>query len=221
MTEKAVLIIEAENTFPFPMETLESANFTVLTKTPLRQIHPEYSTHQYDMVLYNCTSLNGIQLSWLLPLAQKNPETQFLVLAQQISIHAYRAVAQMANIITLQMPCISAQIESLIKELSQYKATSQPIKYPRFITDEPVRMVVMDTGLLIPTRMLNYSTSGAFLDYKGISLRVGYKLKVNLVNQENPPSKNGLQLNAKVVWVRDNEMRSTEIRGVGVQFTDF
>lgn len=221
MDKKKALLIESEDTLPFPMESLPISELSIVERATIEQMHKTYSTEVYDIVLCNMTKLNDSQLTWLQPLVQRNPHTQFLVLAQQISISAYRQMALHSHIITLQQPCARGLIENLIKELIlRNKAGNDHRSFPRFITDEPVRMIVMDTGLLIPTRMLNYSSGGAFLEYKGISLKVGYQLKVNFIKQDTPKDKSGLQLDARVVWVRDGDGRSKTVRGVGVQFAD-
>jgi len=220
MFDKNALVIQAEYVEPFPEDLLATLGFTVTTKVYLHEVSAGYRTDLYDIVLYSCDVLNENQLSWLLPLAQTNHNSQFLILARQISIHAYRQVSMMNNFVTMQTPCSELLLKGVIGELLSHKTVDDQKKFPRFITDEPVRMVVMETGLLIPTRMRNYSMSGAYLEYKGISLRVGHTLKVNLVNQENAKQKNSLQLNAKVVWVREDSGRSGSSSGVGVQFLD-
>jgi len=221
MRKPSALIIEIEHISPFPEELFKSLNFLEIHKQFLHQIHSLYKTNEHQIIFYHCESLNEEQLNWLLPLAQNNPRSQFLILAQQISIHAYRHVSVMNNLVTLQTPCSDSLLEKVIHETLNQGTLQEQKKFPRFITNEPVRMVVMETGLLIPTRMRNYSMTGAYLEYKGISLRVGHTLKVNMINQENPPSRNSLQLDARVVWVRQEEGRSGKNSGIGIQFLDF
>lgn len=220
MKKHSALIIEVERLTPFPQELWRSLSLFEQKKIYLHQVTPQFKTEEHDIVMYYCESLNEEQLNWLLPLAQNNTASQFLILAQQISIHAYRHVSAMDNLVTLQTPCSNTLFQQVIEEVLSGAYIKEQKKFPRFITNEPVRMVVMETGLLIPTRMRNYSTSGAFLEYKGISLRVGHNLKVNMINQENPPSRNSLQLDARVVWVREEEGRSGKTNGVGIRFLD-
>ena len=61
---------------------------------------------------------------------------------------------------------------------------------------------------------------GAYLEYKGISLRVGHTLKVNLMNQENISAKKALQLDARVVWVKQEIGRKGRACGIGIQFLE-
>lgn len=185
----------------------------------LRDVTSGFKTDMFSFVLYSCDCVNERQLRWILPFARKNPKSQFIILTEQISIHAYKQVSDMGNIITLQVPLGEQVIKGMIKQLVQDSSLISAQRFPRFITDEPVRMVVMETGLLIPSRMKNYSASGAFIEYRGMHLRVGHTLKVNLPNQEHPPTKKSLQLDGKVVWVRSGEAHSGASSGIGVQFT--
>ncbi len=219
MLTKNALIIEVENGATFPEYFLDMFQFQEVNKMYLRDVTSGVRTDKYDFVLYSCDCVNERQLRWIMPFANKNPKSQFIILTEQISIHAYKQVTEMGNIITLQVPLGDQVIRGMIKQLLHDSSLVATQRFPRFITDEPVRMVVMETGLLIPSRMKNYSASGAFIEYKGMHLRVGHTLKVNLPNQEHPPTKKSLQLDGKVVWVRSGEAHSGASTGIGVQFT--
>ncbi len=215
-----VLIIEAEHTGPIPEDLLLSLNFSNVKKILFSEVHTAFETVGYDIILFHCENLNEQQLQWLLPLSRKSQHSQFLILSHQISIHAYRNVATMNNLITIQMPSTNQLIQKVLNEFLSGTILNDQTKFPRFITDEPVRMIVMETGLLIPTRMRNYSMGGAYLEYKGISLRVGHTLKVNLMNQENISAKKVLQLDARVVWVKQEPGRKGRACGIGIQFLE-
>ncbi len=220
MSSNQILIIEIEHLETFPEGTLNAMKFPNVKKVFLRELHSGFSIQEYAVVIFHCESLNERHLGWLLPFAQRCKNSQFLILSKKISIHAYRNVSMMKNLIAVQIPCSDELLLRLVQQIGNEISVPEQNKFPRFITDEPVRMVVMETGLLIPTRMKNYSTSGAYLEYKGISLRVGHNLKVNLINQENPPSKKSLQLNARVVWVKEENRRSGRTSGIGIQFIE-
>lgn len=219
MLTKTALIIEVENSPVFPEYFLDMFQFQSVQKMLLRNVTSGFKTDAFSFVLYSCECVNERQLRWILPFAHKNPKSQFIILTQQISIHAYKQVTEMGNIITLQVPLGDQLIRGMINQLIADSSLVATQRFPRFITDEPVRMVVMETGLLIPSRMKNYSASGAFIEYKGIHLRVGHTLKVNLPKQEHPPTKKSLQLDGRVVWVRSGEAHSGASSGIGVQFT--
>lgn len=223
--EKAVrtaLIIDVlADRHPLIEAGLYAVGVDEIRKISFRDLSGNKAKESGDLVIVNCEFLNGEQLGGLLVYAKNNKRSQFLVLAQQISIHAYRRVAEMSNVITLQMPCDPTIYEGLLKEMIKGMDLANTQRFPRFVTDEPARMMVMETGLLIPTRMRNYSVGGAFLEYRGISLRVGHSLDINLLRQEDPPSKNRLRMSAKVIWIRNGETRLSSSRGVGVQFFDF
>lgn len=218
MLAKNALLIEVEHSIQFPEYFLDMFQFQHVKRMFLRDVTSSFTTDPFEFVLYSCECVNERQLRWLLPFARRNPKSQFIILTEQISIHAYKQVADMGNIITLQLPLGDQVIRGMINQLVQDNLLLATQRFPRFITDEPVRMVVMETGLLIPSRMKNYSASGAFIEYKGMHLRVGHTLKVNLPNQEHPPTKKSLQLDGKVVWIRGSGAHSGASVGIGVQF---
>lgn len=221
MMNKSALIIDTQNSAELLQETLRNLGFKRIIKINLKSLIDGFNIEAYDFIFYNCDGLNEKHLHLILTLAKKQNKNHFIILAKQISVYAYRQVAFMKNIMALQAPHSLNLLPNIMTELIH--SDSFPMqRFPRFVTDEPVRVVVMQTGLLIPTRMLNYSVGGALFDYNGISLRVGHDLKVNLINQENPPAKNGLQLDARVVWVnvKKDEEKMESARGVGVQFND-
>lgn len=220
MLKKSALILEVERGTQVPERFLNLIQFEYVQKMYLRDIPSDFRSVLFDFAIYACECINEDQLRWILPLAHRNPRTQYLILTNQISIHAYRKVAVMENVMILQLPMSDEVVIGIVNQLSKDNSIETKQRFPRFITDEPVRMVVMETGLLIPSRMKNYSMSGAYIEYKGINLRVGHNLKVNLPNQENPESKKSLQLNGKVVWVRLDETRSGTTAGIGVQFAE-
>ena len=221
MQNKKALVIEVERMPRFPELFLDLFQFEAVRQIYLRDVTSSLNTDMYDFVLYSCDCVNERQLRWILPFANRNPKSQFVILTHQISIHAYQQVAEMGNLITLQLPLGEEIMKAMIKQMVNDESVIANQRFPRFITDEPVRMVVMETGLLIPSRMKNYSVSGAFIEYKGIHLRVGHTLKVNMPKQENPSTKKKLQLDGRIVWVRGGEGKVGASNGIGVQFTRF
>jgi Tfp pilus assembly protein PilZ len=221
MQKKTILIIEVDKGTPVPEHFLNLFQFEKIDRILLRNITPDFKTDIYDFVLYACDCIDEKQLHWLLPMARRTARTQYLILTEQVSIHAYRQVAIMENIITLQLPLSDDLLRAMVNQLGKDKSMASNQRLPRFITDEPVRMVVMETGLLIPSRMKNYSVTGAFIEYKGINLRVGHNLKVNMHKQEDPESKKPLQLDGRVVWIRSDEARTGASVGIGVQFSNW
>lgn len=228
MVKKSFLIVESLCQAPRNLENLlESIGFGEGQRMALRDLNLNGALVLPNVVFYSCRYLNETQVEWVLNVSSRYKSTQFVVLAQQISIYAYQRVSKMMNMVAVQVPCDEKIFEKVVREVAA-QDLEKLIRFPRFITDEPARIVVMDTGLLIPTRMKNYSVGGAFLEYKGISLKVGHKLKVNLLNQEAPkvikssPSSlaQQLQMNGRVVWIRDGDPALKALRGVGVQFVD-
>ena len=174
----------------------------------------------YDLIIISCNKLNENFMNHLLHFSAKKQNTQFLVISKQISIYAYRQVGAMKNIVVLQSPFNFSLFDSVLKQTLDKETLSTRTQFPRFLTDEPARLIVMETGLFVPTRMRNYSPGGAFLEYKGISVRVGQNVKLNLTNQEEKLAKSYWQLTAQVIWTRDGESRTSSARGLGVKFQE-
>lgn len=221
MTNKTALLIQVDRGAEFPELISDLFKFEFIQKVYLRDITSEFNADVFDFILYACDCVNERQLRWILPLAKRSPNSQFLILTDQISLHAYRQVASMENVITLQMPVDQNVVKSMIDQFKVLSSVKDSQRFPRFITNEPVRMVVMETGLLIPSTMKNYSVNGAYIEYKGIHLRVGHNLKVNLPKQENPLSKKPMQLDGRVVWVREANNNAGSSSGIGVQFSSW
>lgn len=181
------------------------------------------SLKRYRLIIFDCDNLGERELSELLQVSElletSHTDGQILVLAEQISIAAYRQVSRMKNMITLQKPFSMTIFRSVLGRLSGYGG-AEAASFPRFITDEPVRMVVLKTGLLIPTRMKNYSAGGAFLEYRGISLKVGDTIQLNLGNRESMQKAHGYQLRARVIWIQEGDGPRSASRGVGIQFLE-
>ncbi|MBL7671194.1 MAG: PilZ domain-containing protein [Bdellovibrionaceae bacterium] len=220
MKENRVIIVDTldESTDHF-IESLHEAGATHIETLLARDLLQRDHIHTANLFLLNCGNLSEAMMSGLLVFAGKNPTSQVLVLAHGISFYAYRQVAAMKNIFILQRPFDPTIFDSLAKKMLSKQSTDL-VRHSRFVTNEPARMMVMETGLLIATRMRNYSVGGAFLEYKGISLRVGHNLHLSLLNQESFDSKDRFQLNARVRWIRDGDNPLSSARGIGVQFID-
>lgn len=184
------------------------------------RLHERDTKLHYDLVIFNCDHLSETLTNHLLHFASRVVNTQVLLLARQISVYAYRQVGNMTNVLALQVPFEYGLFEEVVRHQLAGGETEGKVRFPRFVTNEPARMVVMDTGILITTRMRNYSVGGAFLEYKGISIRVGQNVQLSLGQQQDVKLvKSHWQLGAKIVWIRDGVHAGTS-RGVGVKFND-
>lgn len=138
-----------------------------------------------------------------------------LLMANQIPVAAYQQLAELRRILVLQTPLSPQVLHSLLNRALSGELLGQDC-LPRFLTDEPVRVIDTRTGLLLQTRMLNYSPTGAFLEYRGISVKIGARLKLEFVNDRHGYAER-LRYEAKVIWIKGGH--GTEgCRGVGVQF---
>ncbi|MBL7545758.1 MAG: PilZ domain-containing protein [Bdellovibrionaceae bacterium] len=183
------------------------------------RLHERDQKIHYDLVIFCCEHLTEALTNHLLHFASRLTKTQVLLLARQISVYAYRQVGLMRNVLALQTPFEYSLYEEVIRHQLADLTSDISVRFPRFVTNEPARMVVMDTGILITTRMRNYSTGGAFLEYKGISIRVGQSVQLSLGQQEVKQAKDFWQLGAKVIWIREG-LRTGTSQGVGVKFND-
>lgn len=141
-------------------------------------------------------------------------QAPILLAGKQIPVACYQQLAELRRILVVQSPLSPEAIESLLN-----KALSGEIleagSLPRFLTNQPVRVIDTKTGLMIKTRMRNYSPTGAFLEYTGISMRIGSRLKLEFVNDRL--GSDDVRYEAKVIWIKSGF--GTEVcRGVGVQF---
>jgi len=174
---------------------------------------------QFDFILFDCDWLDKSEVQFLQQLNTITIDTPIVVMARQITIYSYGQVHEMKNIVTMQMPCEPQVFLAVVERVLQ-KENVKPDVCPRFITNMAVRIVVLENGLYLPTRLRNYSATGAFLEYHGISLKVGDRIQINLGRTQEQTKKNdSLLKNAKVVWIREGESSRSPARGVGVQFT--
>jgi Tfp pilus assembly protein PilZ len=171
----------------------------------------------FDGCIFDCRHLDKGEVDFIRHLSSVVSDLPILILADQITIYSYNAVDQLENTVTLQKPFDSRIFESLLEKTASGK-DFKPKVCPRFITDEEVRTLQMRTGLLIPTRMRNYSSGGAFLEYHGISLEVGDEIQISLKSAQLKNAKGSFQVKAKVVWIREGDHSRSAARGVGVQF---
>jgi len=175
------------------------------------------STESESMIV-DCNVLQHKGFEKILQLRKSLHVRSTLVLAKQIPIETYRNLFYLPNIAALQKPFPMQTFDSVFNRLD----TNQPVlptRFPRFDTDEAVRFVELRSGLLIPSRMKNYSVGGAFLEYRGVSLQPGDKIQLGFAPNEFVLPKNSIQLKARVIWVRSTSKDMSD-RGVGVQFLE-
>lgn len=170
------------------------------------------------LVILDCNTMRTETLQQLWSLSRNSPQTKILIAAQEIPVSVYRQIVYLQSTFTLQKPYTD---EKFLEVLNKVETNQElkPTRFPRFITDQPVRICVLGSGLLIPTRMRNYSGGGAFLEYRGINLKVGDKLQIGFGADFVRP-KEREQLKAKVIWIRTNDNPTSPDRGVGIQFIE-
>lgn len=217
--KRVLVMLSGEETYLDELKTSFIANDVQLVDyLETHRLHERDTKIHYDLVIFNCTHLSESLTNHILHFASRVRNTQVLLLARQISVYAYRQVGQMRNVLALQVPFEYSLLEEVIRQQLAGSSSEAIFRFPRFVTNEPARMVVMDTGILVSTRMRNYSVGGAFLEYKGISVRVGQNVQLSLGQQEAKQASAHWQLGAKIIWIRDEGSKAGVARGVGVKF---
>lgn len=138
-----------------------------------------------------------------------------LIATKQLAVPAYQELSEVRGLVIVQEPFGTNALPGLIEKALQGKLLTRQCA-PRFLTNEPVRVLDQKTGLILQSRMLNYSPTGAFLQYAGISLRVGSRLRLDFESTGDMRTKQH-SFDAKVIWIKDATTGGKE-RGVGVQF---
>lgn len=172
---------------------------------------------KFSAIIFGCHNFDKRELVTVKNLSEECGHLPVLVLSEQISLFSYRRIGALKNTLAIQKPCDERAIISIVNRMvmgHDFKPTASP----RFITDIPVKLVHMKSGLLVPTRMRNYSATGAFLEYKGLSFKVGDTIDIKLETQDKDSFDEAMQMRAKVVWVKEGDQSQATIRGIGVQF---
>lgn len=172
---------------------------------------------RFDGCIFDCEVLSQQELEIVQQLSRLTSNAPILIFANQITLSSYDRVHSLQNTVTLQKPFDVRNFTSLLEKVVEGK-DFKPKVCPRFATDEEARMMQLRTGLMIPTRMKNYSAGGAFLEYRGISLQVGDELHISLPCRDLRVAKETFQAKAKVIWISKGEDARSPTRGVGVQF---
>lgn len=183
------------------------------------QLFQDFAALQPVAIAYDSENLTEADLQSIKKISKAFTSTQVLVVVKDITIPNYQLMTKLKNVVVISRDSTTNQIEMLMSKISN-RLGLQTMPEVRFTTDQEVQLVVMRTGHFIPTRMKNYSAHGAFLEYRGVAVKVGDLLQIGLQHTKNPQFKRlGNQIKAKVVWIRD-EGPKAEIRGLGVQFLD-
>lgn len=170
--------------------------------------------NDYDIIIFETKDLCTRKLELAANLRKLGCKTDIMFIAEQITIGAYRKIALLKNTITMQKPFSQRELRDVFKNRNNVRDSVK--RRPRFYTNQDVKVIALKSGLFIPTMMRNYSEGGAFLEYKGISLKVGDLLQMNIASQNELAD--SLSVKAKVVWIKDSEGRGRLGRGIGVQF---
>ncbi len=171
---------------------------------------------QFTATVLDCDFLNQSGFDLIQKISTLSNNRPILIAARQIALQSYREIDRLRNAVAIQKDFKPEIFQGMLAKMSQ-GADFKPSICSRFLTDEEVRVMVLHSGLMVRTRMRNYSAGGLFMEYRGISLAVGDKVRVSLPCPDVAVTREYLNLNAKVVWERKLDARSP-VRGVGLQF---
>jgi hypothetical protein len=194
------------------------------------QLYATFSSLHVSALIYDTDIVKAEDMIAISNFSKAFRTTQQVLLSQHIPIISFQKLMSLRNVVALQSSCTALALGQILEKIVRNEKVRTE-RSPRFQTDQPVRMMVMRSGLLIPTRMKNYSAGGAFLEYNGISLSVGDKIQIGIEPQRGMV-KETQQLRARVVWLKGSTSTQTAtsvtpitdapgastVRGVGVQF---
>ena len=178
--------------------------------------HPRLDSN-FDACVFDCESLDQLQLATVLLLRALVGPAPIIVLTQQIAIEAYRQVDLMQEIHALQKSFGPKMFWSLLERVTDDEFGSVA-PCARFVTDEPARITIERSGMQLATRLRNLSPGGAFLEYHGVSLAVGDSVQMTL--SETPTSGKVVQFHrkARVSRLCPGDHYMSIARGVEVEF---
>src|SRR5687768_14889037 len=98
MENFSALIINTDKEMAFSEDLLDLSQFTTIKHMPMSDATKVTSVSSFNLVICSLGSIYHAQLEWIMPLARENKNTRFLLLAQQISILAYRDLVNIKNL---------------------------------------------------------------------------------------------------------------------------
>jgi hypothetical protein len=171
---------------------------------------------KFACIVCFCARLERGYLTFLRIVSKNSSESPIVVCVAELEVMAFRRIREIPNVVAMQNPPDQGLFAATLEKLAAGERSGIR-QSPRFLTDEPVRALELKSGLLLSTRVRNYSLTGAFLEYQGISLKVGDRLQLNLAPGAPAPRMDAL-VDARVVWVRPGDGPQSAARGVGVEF---
>ena len=117
-------------------------------------------------IIFSCGVMTVDQYATFAIVAKAFPNTQILVLAFEIPVRFYGQIVKFKNTAALQKKHSPDILTAVLKKIAGDEPFDdrQAPRFPRFKTDQPVRLLVLKTGLMIPSRtQKNYSAGGAAL----------------------------------------------------------
>jgi len=169
-----------------------------------------------ELLVLNYNAIGGEELVSVFQAARALPKARILVAANQIPIAVYKKIVELENAFTLQKPFSRSCLNGVLSKMLVEETDSRASPSTRFTSHQPVRFVVQRTGLLIHSHMTNYSGTGAYLEYRGISLKIGDDLEIGLDSKDFDHRGERIRFPARVVWI--SKGLPDKSPGVGVQF---
>lgn len=197
----------------------ESGAFEVVTRSAAEILTSTPASLGISGVVFDSGLMTDAEFEVMTKVAKIFESIQVLVLARELPIYNYQKLGNFENAATLQKECETGIFHSVLSKIVTAEKI-EPSRFPRFQTDQGVNLIVLKTGLLVPTQMKNYSAGGAFLSYHGISLKVGDQIQLGIQSRSGELRRSAVQqMRAKVVWIHQGDGPRSPTRGVGIQFS--
>lgn len=182
-----------------------------LHRLSVKRATSSFWLHQrdYRAAIFDCLRVEPAEAAMIAKISRLSNGLPILVTARHIELDAYRALDRNPNIRTLQRYFNVEVFRAVLK-----KATARrdlvPRASTRFRACEDVRLLFGDSEHAAPGRVLNYSASGMFLEWRGAHGSPGDLVRVSLpLSWDDKTSAFAPPLSARVVWRGP--------RGAGVQ----
>jgi hypothetical protein len=213
-----VLLLDLENDEALPLIKLyvESSAGYRLTRLGLDEAGDRAKLKKvpFESAILNCDYVGREEVEHLTLLSIRLGERPILVCANQVALQSYRFVDRFPNIVMLQKPFTAARFKDLFARISA-GTDYRPKVCPRFMTNEPVNLVILKSGKSVTSRMLNYSAGGMFVEIEGADLSVGDQVQISL--PANPAGTRAGQnhFSGRIIWRRPPDEKG--VSGVGLQ----
>lgn len=211
-----IFLISEPNHIAIAREKLSCGGlYKIATGTFKRLLSDFSNSKELKIIGYDCEAINEQKKSEIQDLSQQFPGVKILVFTNQIVIAVYQALYQIKNITVLSRESSLEKIQAIVQKI----VTTGDLEKiaDRFTMDQPVHIVVLRTGQVMQSTIRDYSATGAFLEYRGISIEVGDVLQIGILEKVDSKYKQSHQIKAEVTDIKVKQFEKLT-KGLGVRF---